>query len=80
MSDPHEIADAVTERVQAAFPDWQFHAYRPMENPPHITVYDVDGNVVHEMDPPVIVLEPVEPVPTMTVTIKHSDEWTELRT
>lgn len=78
MSDPHEIADAVTARVQAVLPDWQTHAYRPAEDPPHILVRDSDGNIVHEMDPPIFVWEPVEPVPTMTVTLKISDEWTEL--
>lgn len=80
MSDPHEIADAVTERLQTALPDWQIHAWLPSENPPHLTVYDPDGNIVHEMDPPVIVWEPVEPVPTMTVTLSDDVEggWTEL--
>ena len=77
MTDPREIADAVAEHVQAALPDWQVH-YRPAENPPHITVWDADGNVVLDMDPPVTVWEPVGPVPTMTVRVEHSDGWTEL--
>lgn len=79
MPDPREIADAVTERLQTALPDWQFHTYRPSENP-HLIVRDSDGNIVHEADPPVFVWEPVEPVPTMTVTLSDDVEggWTEL--
>jgi hypothetical protein len=78
MTDPREVSDAVTERLQAALPGWQMHAYLPSENPPHITVYDGDGNVVHDADVPVVVWEPVEPVPTMTVRVECSDEWTDL--
>lgn len=80
MADPHEIADAVTGHLQTALPGWQFHTYRPMESPPRIIVRDSDGNIVHEADPPVIVWEPVEPAPTMTVTLSDDVEggWTEL--
>lgn len=76
--------DALAEGLRAALPDWQVQAYRPSENPPHITVYDVNGNVIEalDVDPPITVWELGEPGPTMTVRIEHSPEdgptWTEL--
>lgn len=61
------LAETIAERVQATLADWQFHTYRPMENPPRIIVRDSDGNVTYEtLDPPLVVWEPVGPMPTVT--------------